>query len=394
MLRDFSIIFALAACCLAQDEKPAPTIPELETASQAAYMKGDYENAHQQLLQAWDLAQMLPPEDTLRYDVLKRLTTVRYAMGEFADADKYLQMAISWREETLGPNDPKTVDDVLLSVAYARGQKDYDRAMAIMSRVLSMHLAINRAAGSPPGEAMTSISVADDFSRMALIDAEMANHDLTKLALAEGALTTALGIRTKILGPLDPSLVFDLDRMGGLQVGLREYGKAEATYRHALVIRETLYGKSDADLIATLDGLAYSLFGEKKYDEAEPVYQRFLELWINSTGDPKHPMVAAALDKIAVFYSAQKKWDEARDALTRANAIRAFLLADGLSNEASEHMDEGKMADAVPVYQHALKVLDPPNPIYDEQRAQIDGMEKELEKVLKKPPSATPLRKK
>src|SRR5580700_11270495 len=143
MLRDCSIVFALAACCLAQDEKPAPTIPELETASQAAYMKGDYENARQQLLQAWDLAQMLPPEDSLRYDVLKRLSTVRYAMGEFADADNYLQLAISWREQTLGPNDPKTVDDILLSVGYARGEKDYERAMAIMSRVLALHLNMN-----------------------------------------------------------------------------------------------------------------------------------------------------------------------------------------------------------------------------------------------------------
>jgi tetratricopeptide (TPR) repeat protein len=380
------LCLALAAfCSLAQDEKPAPTIADLETAAQASYMHGDYEDARQSLLKAWDQAQLAAREDPVRYDVLKRLATVRAAAGEFADADNFLQLAISWREQNLGPNDPKTVDDVLLSVAYARGRKDFEQALRIMSRVLSLHLAANRLSGAAPGDSMASITVADDFSRMAQIQAEM-----NKPEIAVGSLNTAIAIRTRLLGPLEPSLVYDLDRLGNLQVSLRAYDKAEETYRHALVIRETLYGKSNADLIATVDGLGYALFGQKKYDEAEPVYQRLLALWIASVGDEKHPMVAMALDKVAVFYSVQKKWDQARDATTRANAIRAFLLADGLSGEASQRIDEGKLADALPPYQRALRVLDVPNPIYDSQRATIDAMEKEVEKTVKKPPAPAP----
>jgi tetratricopeptide (TPR) repeat protein len=156
------------------------------------------------------------------------------------------------------------------------------------------------------------------------------------------------------------------------------------------VIRETLYGKVHADLISTVDGLAYSLFGQKKFDEAEPLYKRLVELWKFSVQTETHPMVAFALDKVAVFYSTQKKWEQAREATTKANAIRAYVLADGLSEEASQRIDEGKMAEAIPFYQRALKVLDPPNAIYLEQRATIDGMEKELEKTVKRPPSAPP----
>ena len=103
-------------------------------------------------------------------------------------------------------------------------------------------------------------------------------------------------------------------------------------------------------------------------------------------------MVAIALDKIAVFYATQKKWNPAREATTRANAIRAYILADGLSGEASQRIDEGKLAEALPIYQRALKILDIPNPIYDEQRATIEGMAKELEKVVKKPPPQAPAR--
>ena len=387
MLRIVSIVLVAAACSLAQDEKPASTIPELETAAQATYMHGDYEGARQPLLQAWDLAQQLPREDPLRYDVLKRLATVRAAAGEFADADNFLQLAISWREQTLGPDDTKIPDDVLLSVAYARGEKEYDRALLIMERVVRLHVTANINAGAARDDAMNTIPVADDFSRIAQIQAE-----LKKPEAAVTALNVALGIRTKLLGPLDPSLVYDLDRLGGLQVTLRAYDKAEETYRHALVVRETLYGKTHADLIATVDGLAYSLFGQKKYDDAEPVYRRLLSLWITSVGEETHPMVAIALDKIAVFYANRKKWEQAREATTRANAIRAYILADGLSGEASQRIDEGKLAEALPIYQRALKTLDIPNPIYDEQRTTLEGMAKELEKVVKKPPPQAPAR--
>ena len=60
--------------------------------------------------------------------------------------------------------------------------------------------------------------------------------------------------------------------------------------------------------------------------------------------DPSHGGHGA--DKIAIFYATQKKWDQAREATTRANAIRTYLLADGLSGEASQRIDEGKLAEA------------------------------------------------
>jgi len=385
MLRIFGVALLSAICCLAQDEKPAPTIPELETAAQGVYMHGDYEGARQSLLQAWDLAQQLPREDPIRYDVLKRLATVRAAVGEYEDADNFLQLAISWREQNLGPDDPKIPDDVLLSVEYARSLKDYDRALWTMNRVIRLHVEPAIKAGASPREAMNTIAVADDHSRIAQIQME-----LKKPEAAMGSLKTALEIRTKLKGPLDPSLMYDLDRMAGIEVTLRQYDQAEETYRHALVVRETLYGKVHGDLLGTLDGLAYSLFGEKKYDDAEPVYQRLLALWISSMGTDKHAMVAIALDKMAVFYAAQKKWEESREAETRANAIRAYLLAEGLSEEASQRIEEGTMAEAVPIYKRAEKILDPPNDVYDEQRGTIQNMQKELEKVLNKPPSKSP----
>ncbi len=106
---------------------------------------------------------------------------------------------------------------------------------------------------------------------------------------------------------------------------MRDYAKAEETFRRPLVIRERLFGPLDAGLIPTVEGLAYAQYGQQKYAEAEPGYKRLLILWVLSTGDPFHPMVAMTLDKMAVFYRAQERWEEGTDAAEKANAARAIF---------------------------------------------------------------------
>lgn len=367
MSRQWTLAALFCAFLLHAQDTPPQTVPQapaedaksLLDAGNATYLKGDYETARQAYLKAWDAVQQTAPEDPQRYDVLKRLAAVRAAAGEFKDANDYLQMAINWREQTQGPEDPKIAGDLLQSVGLFRGMKDYGQAMVVLNRVLSMHVRQST---------FDSMAVADDYSRMAQIYLEQ-----TKPEDAISPLNTSLAIRTRLGGPLDPSMVYDLDRLGAVQTTLRAYDKAENAFRHALVIRESLFGKMNADLIADVDGLAYALFGQKKYDEADAVYQRLIGLWVASVGDD-HPMVAIALDKVAVFYIEQKKFDEAKETADRANAIRAKFLAEGLSEQASEQFSEGNKDETVALYQRAVKALDPPNAMYDKLRQELADM--------------------
>jgi tetratricopeptide (TPR) repeat protein len=354
-----TVLLLLTASLCAQEG-----IPQCMKEGDASYLKGDYEGAKQAFLRAWELAQAAAPENPQRYEILKRLTSVRGAAGEFAEADTYLQQAIAWRENTLGQNDPKIIDDLLISVGLCRRMKNLERALVILRRVQGLHVALYT---------FDSVQVADDFSRAAQLYGEQKQWEE-----AINALSAAVMIRTKLGGPLDPALIPDLDRLGEYQTVQRAYGEAEAAYRHVLVIRETLYGKINADLIATVDGLAYALFGQKKYDEAEPVYQRLLSLWEASVGKD-HPMVAVALDKIAVFEAAQKKYGEVHEAQERSTAIRAKFHGLGISQQATEAFVEGHANDAKAYYRRGLQVLDPPNPVYDELRGQFSEILTTLE---------------
>lgn len=333
------------------------------SAAEAAYRKADYAVALDSYQKAWELLQQTPLNNPARYDVLKRLTSVRAAQGEFVDADNYLQLAINWRETTLGIDDPGVPNDLLESVTLCRGMKNYDRAQAILERVRAMHV---KSAGPE------SLPVASDFSRMAQIFL-----DQKKSENAAQALTAALKIRTKLAGAYDASLLPDLDRLGEIQITLQDYAGAEDTFRQALVIRESLLGKDSGELIQDVDGLAYACFGEKKYDEADPLYQRLIALWTASVGK-EHPMVALAYNKVAVFYAEQKKFDQAKAAADQANALRAHFLASGLVQEATEQQAEGNTDESKALYRRALAVLQPPDPAYDELRQQIELILKSL----------------
>jgi tetratricopeptide (TPR) repeat protein len=369
--------FLLAFSAFAQED-PAAQVSLLMKEGDAAYLKGDYAAARESFGKAWDALQSTPADNPLRYDALKRLTAVRGAAGEFADADQWLWQAIAWREAARGKEDPKIADDLLLSVAYQRSLKNFDRALEVMKRVQGLHAAIYGPA---------SQFYADDFTRMAQIYAEQ-----KKIVPSIAMHQIAVGIRTKIAGPLDPTLVADLDRMGELYTMQREYDKAEEAYRHVLVIRETIYGKTHPDLISTVDGLAYSLFGQKKYEAAEPVYKRLLDLWVESVGKD-HPMVAVTLDKVAVFYADQKRFEEARGLLGRSVAIRSHFHAMGISQQATEAFGEGRVSDTKALYQRALVVIGEPNPVTDALREQFEGMLKALDESMPKKKSPAPKKK-
>jgi tetratricopeptide (TPR) repeat protein len=376
------ILVCLAAVSLAAlaDEDRTEEIRRLLGSGDASYMRAAYDAARQSFERAWEMAQSTAPDDAIRYDVLKRLTAVHTAAGEYTAAEGYLQQALTWRERQFGAAEPKAIDDLLETATLWRKMKEYNRALAIIERAWMLHV---------QSLGIDSIPAADDMSRKAQI-----YLDQKDAAKAAGALKQALEIRTKRNGGDSPTLLADLDRLGEVEVSLREYDKAEEIYRHALVIRERLYGKEHADLIATLDGLAYACFGQQKYDDAEPLYYRLLSVWTASAGKD-HPMIATVYDKLAGLYADQKKWDQAKEAAGRGSLIRVRFLAMGYAQQAALRLLEGAPDDAKDLYRRALAVMEPSDPALDELRKQIEGNLK----LLQPPPKpvtrkASPARKK
>ncbi len=360
----------LAAACAAQE------VESLEKSAFAAYSKGRYAEARQSLEQAWDLLQPTPPNDPERYRILKQLSNVTSASGDYAAAQKYVELAIAWREEANGKDDPKLAEEWIELSTLCERQKDFPKALDLLQRSLKTHVRVNGA---------VSTSVADDFSRMALV-----YMDEKQPAQATPVLESAIDIREKALGAEHPAILPELDRLGEIWIAMREYEKAEATFRRAMIIRERLLGPENSGLITTVEGLAYAQFGEKKYDEAEAGYKRLLALWLMSTGDPAHPMVALTLDKIAVFYRETKRWDLGTENAEKAIALRAIFLANGFAIEATARQGHGDTKDAEYYLSSALAVLDQSRPEHQKAREILQKALEELQAGPKIPTAAVP----
>jgi tetratricopeptide (TPR) repeat protein len=361
------ILFFAALSLVAQD--PPPDIDALLKTARASYRKADYAAARTSLEQALTAADALPAIDPKRYEILKQLSGVLGSAGNNEDAEKYIQLAINWRETANGREDPLIAEDLIELATVCERRKDFDRAIDILRQVAGMHA---KAHGN-----FENADVADDFSRIALVQAAQDKPDL-----AIPTLATALQIREKILGGDSPGLLPELDRMGSLQVNARFYESAETTFRRALVIRERVVGSKSADLLTTLDGLSYSLFGQKKFDDAEVFYKRLLDLW---TLIGNQMMIAETEEKIAVFYREQGKWEQGTQAAGAAIALRALVSAAGLSTEATAWIAHGDKQRAIELYKKAVATLDP-------ERTEHDGLREQLKQILMQydsPPTAT-----
>jgi tetratricopeptide (TPR) repeat protein len=364
-----AILFFIAICLFGQAQPPDPAKPverakpadidALLKTAHVAYRKADYAAARKSYEEAWAAAGELPQNDPKRYEILKDLSGVLSASGEYDAAENYIELAINWRENAVGREDPLIAGDLIELATICARRKDSDRAIAILQRVVGIH---TKTRGN-----FENSDVADDISRIALVQLAQNKPDA-----AIPTLLTAIGIREKVLGADSPGLLAELDRLGSAQITTRTYADAETTFRRALVIRERIEGSQSPDLLTTLDGLAYSLFGEKQYDQAEIFYKRLLNLWL-LIGNL--PMIADTDEKIAVFYREQKKWDEGTEAAANAIALRALVSAVGLSTEATAWISHGDKAHAIELYKKALTLLDP-------NRKDHDGLRDQIQHVL------------
>ena len=336
----------------------APDVAGFLKSAQTAYLKGDYIAASASLDQAWSAIQPSPRSEPKRYEITKQFAAVLSAAGDYKAAQEYLQIAIDWREANLGQSDPKLIDDWIDMATLCQRQKDFDRALELLHFARNKHVRLY---------GPQSLQVADDWSRIALAYTAENQPDP-----AIQPLQMAIKIREAVLGAEHPAILSELDRLAALQLAVRSYADAEESFRRSLVIRERLAGPMSGDLITSVEGLAYAQFGQKKYDEAEQGYKRLLNLWVVSTNQPDHPMIAMTLDKIEVFYREQKRWDEAEDAAGKAIAVRGLFLAKRfLKHEAAEHLAHDDKPGGVQLLQRAVDALDESRPEHTKLRGQL-----------------------
>jgi tetratricopeptide (TPR) repeat protein len=291
--------------------------------------------------------------------------------------DKWKRV-LAIQENKLGPNHSYVASSLNnIALLYQKQQKNR-KAELLMRRSLK----IDEKELKPD-----DLSLGTSFHNLAGIC-----KDLEKYPEAESLYKRALSIREQKLGANHLEVSTSLNNLANTYTNQGKYTEAERLYKRSLKIKEQKLRADHPVIAVNLNNLARTYFYQKRYKEAEPLFQRALAIYKKQPGkqDPnvksimnnlvfihnnsvKHtkartvsnliPLKVVELDKEAKKFEKAAKYERAveirKQILTILNnQVRAEHpeIATSLNNLAHLYLTQGKIKEAVPLFQRALKL--------------------------------------
>ena len=265
------------------------------------------------------------------------------SLGRLDDAASYLELALSLKEEQLGPNHPSVAQTLgQLAGVYAEQGRD-EEAEAAYQRAIG----INQQSGS------RTVLAAKVLSDLALFYLSQGRSD-EALPLLE----SALDIELHVFGPEHPNVASRLAALGLLyrQQGL--YDEAEPFLTEALLVRERVYALDDPETTGAMTSLAHLYRQQERYAEAEDLFQRALAIHENMDDQAR---VALDLANLSVLYISNDQFSDAGPVFERALRIEGQnpwsptpMVSQGLGQLAHSAQAAGNPEQAEEIYSWAL----------------------------------------
>jgi len=164
------------------------------------------------------------------------------------------------------------------------------------------------------------------------------------------------------LGPDDPKVSADYDKLGSAYMELEQLYDAWSAYRHALDTRISRLGPDHLDVATSWVNLGVLEEHNKKADAAQADFETALAISEKNLG-PESYGLTGILDRLGRLFSGQKRYPEAEVSFQRSLAIREKILgarhsdvAPALDNLGMVYFFDSKYAEAEPLFQRALQI--------------------------------------
>ena len=234
-------------------------------------------------------------------------------LGRLDEASSHLERAVALREQTLGADDPSTLDSVhaLGELRFYQGR--VEDADALLHRCFEGR---ERSLGPDHPQTLSTLS---DLGAVAqargdLDDAERHYRDAFERARA------ALGGDDPIVNSLQHNLGAALHERGQLD-------QAEEWLRRALAGSRRHVGDDHPDTLSTLSLLGSVLREARRLEEAEPIYQEALAARRRVLGD-EHPRTLLSANNLAMLQLDIGKLEEAEALLRSTLEVQRRVLGE------------------------------------------------------------------
>jgi tetratricopeptide (TPR) repeat protein len=262
--------------------------------------KSYYEKAIENFRKAYgdDSVELTDPMDNLA-DVLNE-------MGDHKAAREMLERSRSLFEKAYSPEDPRLAPTLAKLGVVARDERRFDDALGLFQRAEAL---VTKGFGAKDPEAVDYLGeTATTYTLM------------NKLPEARETMSSTLSAITTVYGPDHLRMAVGLGNYGFLQIKLKDYKGALASFDKTQEIVETKVGKTHPNIAAALIGASQALISLKREPEAVPRLERALEI-----GTAAH-MAPSQVAEIHYYLAVALFANPATRARARAEAATAIKL--------------------------------------------------------------------
>jgi eukaryotic-like serine/threonine-protein kinase len=275
---------------------------------------GQFADAEREVRVALDQrVKLLGPEHADVAECLLDLSRIYQELGNFEAARKASSEALAMRRKLFGEEEPRTAETLLDRARLHKREGEYDAANGAANEALAIY---EKALGS------TSESVAEVLTELGSIAAD-GQGDPQR---GEGPTRRAYEIRQQLHGASDVRTAQSAVFLGSIYLHQGKLDRAEALYRQGLEQMTKQLGANHPDTIVVLENLGNALARQKRFDESSAITKDVLERRRAVLGED-HRLVARTMLNTAILLSAARRLDEAQ--VQFAEALPRFAKAYG-----------------------------------------------------------------
>jgi tetratricopeptide (TPR) repeat protein len=295
-----------------------------------------------------------------------------YYQGDFAQAEKLAAESVKAKEADLVVGYLVWAESLLWQAKYAESSDVFRKALVVggeSTRVLT-ELALSltyearyqeaeplfrRAVELAGSDGSTTGDLAGALNGLGNVSFRQAHHDE-----ALKAYSRAFDIKDS------PVVDVTIAGIGRVFMAIGRYVDAEVAFKRALEIRERALGPNQFEVGVSLNDLGTLYLQERKYEDAEKVLTRALTIMRGERKlGPTHPFAATVMGNLARAYADQGKFAEAEPLYRKSIEIEEKTLgpehpdvAVGLTNLALFYGTQGKFGEAEQLYRRAAAIYE------------------------------------
>ena len=323
------------------------------------YQQGDYKEALRYYERAISIEEkILSPTDSLLATSYNNIGMVYYSMGEYSQALSYYNKSLAIYEKTLPANHPDFAQSYNNIGMVYKNMGEYSQALSYYNKSLAIYEKTLPA--NHPDLATSNNNIGLVYNNIGEYSQSLSYYN------------KSLAIYEKTLPANHPDLATSNNNIGMVYLNMGEYPQALSYFNKSLAIREKTLPPDHPDLATSNNNIGMVYYSMGEYSEALSYYNKSLAIY-EKTLPANHPLLATSNNNIGMVYLNMGEYPQTLSYFSKSLAIYEKTLpanhpdfAQSYNNIGMVYLNMGEYPQALSYFNKSLaireKTLPPDHP--------------------------------